>query len=86
MYRIKLSNRATKDADRLPHTVWQRILAALETLVENPRLHGSAKIKGEKNLYRLRVGDYRILYDVDDSADAVLLLRIQSRQDAYRDL
>jgi len=55
-------------------------------LSETPRPHGCAKIKGEERLYRLRFGDYRLLYDVDDAAQTVLVLRIQNRKDAYRDL
>ena len=86
VYEVKLSRRALRDADHLPEHAWQRILEVLRALRENPRPFGSLKIVGEERLYRLRVGDYRALYDVDDSAQTVLVLRIQHRREAYRNL
>ena len=86
MYQVRLSRRALKDADRLPGEVWQRALNALRVLREDPRPRGCIKIQGEVNLYRIRVGDYRALYDIDDTAQMVMVLRIQHRREAYRDL
>jgi mRNA interferase RelE/StbE len=86
MYRVKLSSRAIKDADRLPVPICQRVLAGLRVLLEMPRPRDSLKLKGAEGLYRLRVGDYRVLYDIDDDAQLVMVLRIQHRREAYRQL
>jgi mRNA interferase RelE/StbE len=86
MYRVKLGSRAAKDADRLPDSIWQRVLAALRVLQETPRPRDSLKLKGIEGLYRLRVGDYRALYDIDDDEQLVIVLRIQHRREACREL
>jgi mRNA interferase RelE/StbE len=86
MYRVKLSKHALKDADRLPEEIWQRILDALRTLEQSPRPHGCVKIRGDVSLYRIRVGDYRALYDIDDANRLVVVMRIQHRREAYRKL
>jgi len=57
------------------------IFRALE---ENPRPHGVIKLKGAKNRYRIRVGDYRIVYEIDDEASEVIILRIRHRRESYR--
>ena len=85
MYRVRLSKRAIKDADRLPDPTWQRVLEDLRVLRETPRPRDSLKLKGREGLYRLRVGDYRILYDIDDASQEIVILRIQHRREAYRD-
>ena len=86
MYRVRLSKRAIKDADRLPDPIWQRVLEALRALWKTPRPRDSLKLKGGEGFYRLRVGDYRILYDIDDTSQEIMILRIQHRREAYRDL
>lgn len=53
-------------------------------LEHNPRPPGVAKLTGRANLWRVRVGDYRILFEIDDPAQTVLVLRIAHRRDAYR--
>jgi len=52
-------------------------------LAENPRLPGSRKLTGLEG-YRLRVGDFRVLYEVDDAAQRVVVYRVMARSDAYR--
>jgi mRNA interferase RelE/StbE len=74
---------AKKELEALPKKVIQRVNAALECLAENPRPHGSLKIKGEDNLYRIRVGKYRVLYEIHDKTVTVLVVRIRHRKDAY---
>jgi mRNA interferase RelE/StbE len=82
-YSVHLSRRADKQLDELPSVVRSDVMAALVRLAETPRPHGCKWI-GELESWRVRVGDYRILYIVDDSASEVTVYRIQDRKDVYR--
>ncbi len=84
MYRVRLSRQAQRDLDRLPEEIWLRIEAALRELKEPARPHGSAKIRGSSDTYRIRIGDYRAICDVDDAERSVMVLRVQHRREAYR--
>ena len=83
MYRVGLSPAALREARRLPPREKERIDRALAELAENPRPSGVRKLRGMEG-YRLRVGDYRILYEVDESVEEVTVWRIMSRSDVYR--
>jgi mRNA interferase RelE/StbE len=83
-YRIELTHRAEKDLDRLPTDVKIRIIHKIETLSENPRPHGVEKLSGEEGFYRIRVGDYRVIYEIQDDVILVLVLRLGHRSDIYR--
>jgi mRNA interferase RelE/StbE len=85
-YRLLLAGRQVeKDLDRLDRPVLERIWQAVQTLKQNPRPPGARKLHhpaiGE---YRLRVGDWRVVYDVDDANKAVVILRVMHRREAYR--
>jgi mRNA interferase RelE/StbE len=56
----------------------------IDSLAANPRPQGVEKMKGEKNLYRVRTGDYRILYTIEDRKLIVLVVKIGNRRDVYR--
>ena len=86
MYKLGLTQRARKDIDDLPETMWPRVRAAISDLRNNPRPAKCKKLKGQISTYRIRVGDYRALYDVDDTTSTVVVLRVQHRRDAYRDM
>ena len=83
-YTVELSNRAKRDLAALSAEVQTRIVKALRTLEANPRPSGVEKLKGEDNAYRLRVGDYRILYAVHDKILFVLVVKIGHRREVYR--
>ena len=83
-YTVELSNRAKRDLAALPAEVQTRIVKALRTLEANPRPSGVEKLKGEDNAYRLRVGDYRILYEVHDKVLLVLVVKVGHRREVYR--
>ena len=68
----------------LPEDVQERILKKVARLSEAPRLPGSIKLKGYENEYRLRIGDYRVRYEIDDRNLTVLLLHCQHRKDVYK--
>ena len=65
-YRIELKPSAAKSLDRLPVDLQKRIVRALETLAGNPRPPGVVKMEGDDNLWRVRVGDFRIVYEIHD--------------------
>jgi mRNA interferase RelE/StbE len=75
---------AEKDFARLSKQLKKRILLRLEDLRGNPRLSGSIKLKGSTSAYRLRVGDYRIVYEIDDAARQIFVTIIAHRRDVYR--
>ena len=83
MYRLELSPAAVREARRLPSRVKERVDAAMARLAENPRLPGSRKLRGMEG-YRLRNGDYRVLYEVDDAAQRVVVYRVMARSNPYR--
>ena len=83
-YFVALLPAARRDLKRLPTEVHQRIVAAVSKLEENPRPPGSKKLVGSENEWRLRVGDYRVLYAVEDADRQVLIARVAHRREAYR--
>lgn len=83
-YTVELSNRAKRDLATLSAELQTRIVKALRTLEANPRPLGIEKLKGEEHTYRLRVGDYRILYEVRDQVLLVLVVKIGHRREVYR--
>ena len=86
MYRVRTaSHRVEKEIADLPRSVRERIFRALRQLSHNPRPIGSRKLSGEmRGAWRIRVGDYRIIYDVDDEAQTVIVLAALHRREAYR--
>ena len=83
-YSVKLAPAAERQLKRLQKPTQDRIFKRLLTLEFNPRPHGVKKLKGEPNLYRIRDGDYRIVYQVKDKALIVLVVNIGDRKDIYR--
>ena len=85
-YRIELSPRAQRDFRALDGSVRRRIKRRIDSLAENPHPSGIEKIEGEDDLYRLRVGDYRTLYQVKEKILLILIVGIGHRRDIYRRL
>ncbi len=83
-YRILIERRAEKDFEALEQSDYHRILERLLMLCENPRLNDTKKLIGSRNSWRLRVGDYRILYDIIDSKKEINIYRIKHRSTAYK--
>lgn len=83
MYAIRLLPKATKELDHFSKEIFNQIKEEIERLCENPRPFGCLKLRAEEG-YRIRVGDYRILYRIDDQAKNVFIYRIKHRKDAYR--
>ena len=86
MYRLRLTNRAQKDLDALTGRAWQRVRDAISALRHEPRPRGCSRVRGGAGTYRIRVGIYRVIYDLADAERHVSILRVKHRRDAYRDL
>jgi mRNA interferase RelE/StbE len=82
-YSILLTRPARKDLDRLDRQILNRIVPEIDALALDPRPAGCLKVKGEQNLWRIRVGDYRIGYEIDDTAREVTVIRIGHRREFY---
>jgi mRNA interferase RelE/StbE len=82
-YDVFLKRSAEKELDRLPTNIHDRIIEHLVSLKEEPRPVGAKKLRGREG-YRIRVGAYRILYVVDDSAKKVEVFSVAHRREVYR--
>lgn len=69
---------------KLPLDVQRRIVAVVDALAIEPRPHGVVKLAGDENLWRVRVGEYRIVYEIHDGQLIVLVLRVAHRREVYR--
>jgi mRNA interferase RelE/StbE len=82
-YRVELARSARRDLERLDRKVNVRLVRALEDLAMEPRPPGVRKM-ADGTGYRLRVGDYRVIYDVNDRQRVVEVLYVRHHRDAYR--
>jgi mRNA interferase RelE/StbE len=82
-YVVKLKRSAEKELDRLPVKTHKRIVKVLLSLKEDPIPHGAKKLHGRDD-YRIRVGNYRILYMIDESDKKVEVLSVAHRKEVYR--
>ena len=83
MYQIEITNTAHHQLRQLSPVNLQRVHEAIKQLSQNPRPNGVKKLKGEVDFYRIRVGNYRILYEIDDAARLICVQRVMSRENAY---
>lgn len=83
MYKVELRRNAKKSLDRLQEQERTKIISALLELEHNPRPKGIEKIRGTE-LWRIREGDYRLVYHVDDKEKIITVVRIGHRRDIYR--
>ena len=84
-YEIILKKSAVKELENLPIKQHDRIIEHLKQLQENPRIFGAEKLKGREE-YKLRVGSYRIVYDIDDKNQQVTVYLIEDRKQVYKRL
>ncbi len=83
-YRVIVPKPVQKQLNSLPDTVRERVLRRIVALKENPRPPGCVKLKGYEDEYRIRIGNYRVRYEVRDEESIVLLLHCKHRRDVYR--
>jgi mRNA interferase RelE/StbE len=83
-YRVALTNAAKRDLRHFIPNLQQRVAIRLQALKDTPRPAGAVKLRDRENEWRIRVGDYRIIYQIDDDERLVTVLRISHRREAYR--
>jgi len=81
---IEFARSATKDLRGIDRQWLPKIISAIESLSENPRPSGCKKLVGSEHTYRIRIGDYRVIYDIQDHKLVVYVVRIRHRRDVYR--
>ena len=84
MYGLLFEKRVFKDLDRLPQDDLERIENHIQMLSQNPLPPGSKKLVGERNMYRIRQGVYRVIYTVEHKLKEVHILGVRHRKDSYR--
>jgi mRNA interferase RelE/StbE len=85
MYRIELRRKVQQSLDKLPKRDFEAVLESVKDLANSPRPKGVEKIKSA-GLWRVRQGDYRVVYSIDDKQQVVTILRIGHRREVYRSL
>jgi mRNA interferase RelE/StbE len=83
-YTVEVARRAVKAIAALPRPQQQRVRAAIDLLADNPRPPGCVAMAGDAHAYRVRVGDYRIVYEVIDDRLVVHVVRVGHRREIYR--
>ena len=82
-YKLVIKNSVAKDLRKIPNSDLERVLSRIRALAEDPRPPGSEKLSGEEK-YRLRQGNYRILYTVNDAEICVVVVKVGHRREVYR--
>jgi mRNA interferase RelE/StbE len=83
-YQIEFTKAASKQLKKLPKEEQTRIRNKIDELTENPRPDGVVKLADSENSYRIRVGNYRVLYDIFDDILLVSVVKVRHRKDVYR--
>ena len=83
MYKVELRRRVRQSLDKLPEKDRRVVIATLESLEQEPRPRGVEKIRGTE-LWRIRKGDYRVIYYINDQEQTIAVVRIGHRRDVYR--
>jgi mRNA interferase RelE/StbE len=84
MYRVLLERSAERDLGRLSAEVHDHVIVAIQSLAANPRPPGCRKLAGSKSDWRIRVGDYRVIYEIADAIRVVRVNRVRHRREVYR--
>ncbi|MEI6832324.1 MAG: type II toxin-antitoxin system RelE/ParE family toxin [Candidatus Omnitrophota bacterium] len=82
-YKVEIKKSAVKEIEHLPRKDMKAVLGRIEALSENPRPHDCKKLSGQEK-YRIRCGNYRILYSIEDDILIVLIVKVGHRKDVYR--
>jgi mRNA interferase RelE/StbE len=83
-YRIEFVPVANRQFRKLPRNIQARLRVRIDALSENPRPRGVEKLQGEDDLYRIRIGDYRVVYQIQDKVLLILVVKIGHRREIYR--
>ena len=82
-YAVVIESGAARDIRRLPPGVRERVIRAAHALANDPRPPGCLKLQGRGNQYRIRVGDYRVIYEIEDEVLIVLVVEVGRRDRIY---
>ena len=82
-YSVLVTRSAEKEIDHLPVAIRRLVVRRILALADDPRPHGSQKLTGEDK-YRIRQGDYRVVYTIEDAVVTVTVVRVAHRSDVYR--
>lgn len=83
-YQLEIKPSASKELEKLPRQMVVRVVAAIKELADNPYPQGVKKLSGFDRTFRIRVGDYRVLYDIYENRLVIEIIRIRHRKDVYR--
>lgn len=83
-YIIQYKRTATEELLALPVVQARKVLSSINNLAEKPRPHGSKKLKGSIHAYRLRIGNYRVIYNIEDKIVTVTIIKVGHRKQIYR--
>lgn len=83
-YRVDFTAAAARQVKKLPRPARERVIVAIQGLGEDPRPSGAKKLVGEKTAWRIRIGDYRVIYDLFDTELTVTIVRAGHRRDIYK--
>ena len=83
-YNIEFSRKAERQFKALTNQIQKRLKPKIDALAQNPRPRGVKKLEGEDELYRIRVGDYRVIYQVRDDVLIVLVVSLGDRKEIYK--
>lgn len=83
-YQIEIKVSAKKELARLPRQIAEKVVERIKWLADNPRPYGCKKLCGEDSIYRIRVGDYRVVYSIVDQCLIVEVIRIRHRREVYK--
>ena len=84
MYKVYLERTAEKDLKKLSAESFHRLIPHIKALAQNPRPAGCRKISGSKNDWRIRIGAYRVIYEIEEKIKVVRVMRIKHRREVYR--
>lgn len=84
MYKIYLERSAERDLKKLSAENFHRVISQIAALAENPRPAGCRKIVRSKGDWRIRIGNYRVIYEIDESSEVVRIMMVKHRREAYR--
>lgn len=83
-YKLSFRRSAEKELRKIPKSDLRKIIEKIGLLSVNPRPSGTQLLKGEGRYYRIRQGDYRVVYEIDDSASQVVIIKVGHRREVYR--
>lgn len=84
MYKVSIKNSALKEIQQIPKPFRVKIIEAIDSLAIDPRPNGVKKLENFKNSYRVRVGQYRIVYEIEDRQLLIEVIKVANRKEVYR--